>query len=87
MLWKFGGEDIEDNKEQLLYVSSAHEKYLQMFKEFKKHPYKIIEYYSGIKLSLWQRIYFDTIGKLKKTDYEKQQMSINKAIRPYIKKI
>lgn len=90
--WKEDGtlsDNFEDNQEknnsdQLIYVSSAQEKYSQMFKEFKKHPYKLVEYYSGVKLSLWQRIYFDTIGKLKKSDYEKQQINMNKILNKYI---
>jgi len=73
------------NTDQLIYVSSANEKYVEFVKEVRKHPYKLYEYWTGKKLPIWQRLYFDTIGKLKKTDYEKQQKAINKAIKPYIK--
>lgn len=72
-----------DDASQLIYVSSAHEKYSQMFKEFEKHPYKFVEYYTGEKLSLWRRIYIDLIGRIKKSDYEKQQDMINRIIIEY----
>ena len=80
------GKIAENNKNQLVYVSSANEKYKVMIEYFKKHPYKFIEYYTGQKLPLWQRIYIDVTGKFKKTDYEKRWIAINKAIKPYIRK-
>lgn len=70
----------------LIYVSSANEKYAQLISGFRKHPYKMIEYYTGEKLSLWKKIYFDIIGKLNKTEHEKKWKAINKAIKPYIRK-
>lgn len=70
----------------LIYVSSAHEKYGKMITYFKKHPHKFVEYYTGTKLSLWQRLCIALISKIKKSDYEKQQDAINKAIKPYIRK-
>ena len=77
---------IEDNQNQLIYMSSANERYSQMIMDFRKHPYKLVEYCTGTTLSMWQRIYIDLISKIKKTDYDKQQDAINKAIKPYIKK-
>lgn len=79
-------ESEEDNQDQLIYVSSADEKYKEMIEYFKKHPYKFVEYCTGTTLSMWQRIYIDLISKVKKTDYEKRQDAINKAIKPYIRK-
>lgn len=78
-------DDVMDS-EQLIYVSSANEKYAEFIREVRKHPYKLYEYHTGDKLPLWKRIYMDMVCKFKKTNYEKQQIAINKAIKPYIKK-
>lgn len=71
----------------LIYVSSANEKYAEFVKDVKKHPYRLYEFYTGKKLPLWKKIYLDTICRFKKTDYEKQQNAIDKAIKPYIRKV
>ena len=75
-----------DDASQLIYVSSANEKYTEFVKEIRKHPYKLYEYHTGEKLPLWKRIYIDLLGRIKKTEHEKKWIAINKAIKPYIRK-
>ena len=70
----------------LIYASSAQEKYGEFIKEISKHPYKLYEHYTGEKLPLWKRIYMGALCKIKKTDYEKQQDTINKVIGQFIRK-
>lgn len=75
-----------DDAAQLIYVSSANEKYSEFVREVRKHPYKLVGYYIGQKLPLWKRMYIDLLGKFKKTEHEKKWNAINKAIKPYIRK-
>jgi len=70
----------------LVYVSSVQDKYNDFFAELRKHPHKLYEYYTGIKLSPWRRLYIDISCKFKRTVYEKQQIAINNAIKPFIRK-
>lgn len=70
----------------LVYASSAQEKYNDFFEELRKHPHELYEYHTGIKLSLWRRLYIDISCKFKRTVYEKQQIAINKAISPFVRK-
>ena len=47
------------NKEQLIYVSSDWNKYNELQKYYKRHPFKYIKYmedFLGIKLKWYQRI-------------------------------
>lgn len=75
-----------DDATQLIYVSSANDKYTEFIREVRKHPYKLYEYHTCEKLPLWKRIYIDVMGKIKKTEHEKKWNAINKAIKPYIRK-
>jgi len=75
-----------DDASQLIYVSSANEKYTEFIKEVRKHPSKLYEYHTGNKLPWWKRIYIDMLSRIKKTDHEKNWNAINKTIKPYIRK-
>lgn len=70
----------------IIYTSSAQKKYNDFFREIRKHPHKLYEYHTGNKMSLWKRLYIDISCKFKKTAYEKQQIAINKAIKPFVRK-
>ena len=74
------------NDAALIYASSVQDKYNNFFSELRKHPHKLYEYHTGIKLSLWRRLYIDISCKFKRSAYEKQQIAINKAIKPFIRK-
>lgn len=81
---KRGKRMLDD--ESMIYTSSTLEWYLKMFKDFRRHPYKMVEYYTGKKLPLWKRVYIDFVCKFKKSSYENKQNTFEKVIKPYIRK-
>lgn len=52
-----------ENKDQLLYVSSAYKKYKE---RYDKKPWLLVEDMFGIKLSLWQKLQLLILHKYEK---------------------